>query len=77
MVDRDKLGFPLLLLFLLYLCCFLMLHIVKVGSVCFDFSFFSFGLFQNSRCIKMAIVHDIAEGKAFHLMFYWLDIVIV
>lgn len=38
-VDRDKLGFLLLLLFLLYVDCFLMLHIVEVGFVCFDFIF--------------------------------------
>lgn len=41
-VDRDKLGFLLLLLFLLYVGCFLMLHIVKVGFVCFEFICFSY-----------------------------------
>lgn len=41
-VDRDKLGFLLLLLFILYMGCFLLLHVVKVGSICFDFVCYSY-----------------------------------
>lgn len=40
-VDRDKLGFLLLLLFILYMGCFLLLHVVKIGSICFDFVCYS------------------------------------
>jgi hypothetical protein len=69
-IQRDKLVVSVTFTFdlLLYISLSLSLSLTLKCDDCFLFDFFTIFLrvsILNFRCIKMAIVHDIAEGELF------------
>ena len=69
-IDRDKLGFAFFFFQMIYIYIYMCVCVCMYVCIYVCMYVLTIVVWENFRCMKMAIVHDIAEGEKIIYVLY-------